>query len=81
MRRRQKIGLLRDVVGERERQVVVRRQNPGADLTVVLVDHEPIAVEDVDLGMLGEVTRYARERLRQQQVVGIQPAHNLAARV
>ena len=72
--------LLRYVVGQRECTIIVFRQDPRADLAVALVDHDPIAVDDVDLGVLREVASYYRQGARQQEIVRVQPRHDLAVR-
>jgi hypothetical protein len=50
--------LLRYVVCQRESTIIVFRQDPRADLAVGLVDHDPVAVNDVDLGVLREVASH-----------------------
>ena len=49
----------------------MRRDDPRADLTVVLVDQRPVPVDEVGLGMLGEVTPYRGQRAGQEHVVGV----------
>jgi len=44
----------------------MRRQNPASDLSVMLVDDQPVAVDDFHLGMGREVPADVRERARQQ---------------
>jgi hypothetical protein len=47
--------LLWDEVRECQNGVVVRRQDPRADLAVLGVDQEAVAVDDVDVGVRNEV--------------------------
>ena len=66
------------IVGERQHAVVMRRKQPAPDFIAVFVDDDPIAVDDVDARVLGEMARDRPKRARQQQIVGIEPAHDIA---
>ena len=70
-----------DKVFERQREIVVARQHPDADLTVVLVDHQPVSVDHVHFGMRDEIASDISQRAWEKQIVGIEPGHDFAGRV
>ena len=71
-------GLLRDIVHPFEGFPVVRGQHPPTDFRPILIDENPMAINDIDAGFGQEDLRYISERARQQNVVTIEVGHDLA---
>ncbi len=71
-------GFLGHEVGPGQDPIDVLGQDPMPYLLILVVDQDAVTVHHVHVGMVGKVVSDAGQRARQQQVVGIQPGHDLA---
>ena len=59
----------------------MRGKHPAPHLTVPLINHQSVAIEHLHLGMAGEIRRHVAHHARHQQVVRIQPGHDVTVRL
>lgn len=58
---------------------VVRGKQPAPHLLPFGIDHDPMAIDDIDLRMFGEIAGNGIERTGKEEIVRIKPAHDIAA--
>src|SRR5215510_9263938 len=71
-------GLLRDIVRPFEGLPIVRRQHPPTDFRAVLIDENPMTIDDIDFWLGQEGLRHIGERAGEQDVVAVEIGHDLA---
>src|SRR3984957_20802970 len=69
---------LRNVVPALHHPTVMRRQNPILGDDVLLIDEHAVAVNRIDLRMLGQVSRGKIESTGSEKIVAVEISHNLA---
>ena len=68
---------LRDVVDPFEDVGIVARHDPAADVAVVFIDDNAVAVDDIDLRVSREIFGDVAEHAGADEVVGVEPSHDI----